>query len=180
MCVYRLTHICVYIYMCVWHPWAFMCECMYMNTHYRYICMVHACMYAYNLCESVHLAMHIARHVNVCWCMYAYQCVCIYACMYECRHIYVTGLEIRIQNWWDCLCVAVRDGRVGMPTDVQAGQHGYCTCARFSHLKREADDHDIIRWCHCHCNNLKGWGLYKGSMHEPQGCHLGFWLQCIW
>ena len=32
---------------------------------------------------------------------------------------------------------------------------------------------------HCHYAYVKGWGLYKGSVHEPQGYHLGFWLLYI-
>ena len=39
--------------------------------------------------------------------------------------------------------MAVRDGRLGMPIDVQAGQHD--SAQGFSHLKREEDNHDIIR-----------------------------------
>ena len=42
--------------------------------------------------------------------------------------------------------MAVRDGWVGMPTDAQVGQHDSTAHAQgFSHLKREADDCDIIR-----------------------------------
>ena len=52
-------------------------------------------------------------------------------------------LGYRIQQ--DSSCVAARVGRVGMPKDVQAGQHYSTVHAQgFSCLKREADDHDII------------------------------------
>ena len=92
----------------------------------------------------------------------------------------VTGSEIRIWNWWDGSCVAVRDGRVGMPMDVQAGQHDSTVHAQgFSCLKSEADVHDIIRWCLCHYAYIEDWGLYKESTHKPWGSHLGFWLHYI-
>ena len=35
----------------------------------------------------------------------------------------VKGLEIGIWNWWDSLCIAVRDGKVGTSMDMKAGQH---------------------------------------------------------
>ena len=114
-------------------------------------------------------------------------CMGINVCIYEHKYIYyrhkyrnVTGLEIGIWNWWDSLCIAVRNGRRGMLMDAQVGQHDSTPHAQgFSYLKSEADYHDIIRWCHCCCTYVKGWGLYKESMHEPSGSHLGFWLQYI-
>ena len=64
--------------------------------------------------------------------------------------------------------------------DVQAGWHNSTVHAQgFSHLKGEADDCDIIWWCHCHDAYVQGWGLYKESTHEPWGSHLGFWLPYI-
>ena len=67
-----------------------------------------------------------------------------------------------------------------MLTDVQVGQHDSTAHAQgFSCWKREADDHDVIRWYH-HCYAyVKGWELYKEREHKPQGSHLGFWLQYI-
>ena len=42
--------------------------------------------------------------------------------------------------------MVVRDGRLGTLTDVQVGQHNSTVHVQgFSHLKREADDHDGIR-----------------------------------
>ena len=80
----------------------------------------------------------------------------------------VTGSGIGIWNLWDGSCVAVRYGRVGMLTDVQVCQHDSTAYAQgFCHLKREADDHDIIRWHHCCYAYIEGWELYKESMHEP-------------
>ena len=35
----------------------------------------------------------------------------------------VTGSKNGMQNWRDGSCIAVRDGRAGMPTDAQVGQH---------------------------------------------------------
>ena len=65
--------------------------------------------------------------------------------------------------------------------DVQVSQHDSTVHVHgFSHLKRKADNHNIIRWCHCHYICIKGWELYKESMHEPQGSHLNFWLQYLW
>ena len=61
--------------------------------------------------------------------------------------------------------------------DAQVGQHDSTVNVQgLSHWKRETDDHDIIRWCHC---DVKGWELYKECVHNPQGSHLGFWLQYI-
>ena len=58
----------------------------------------------------------------------------------------MTDSEIRIHNWWDGSCVAVRDGRLGMLMDVQVGWHNSTVHGQgFSNLKREADNHDIIR-----------------------------------
>ena len=46
----------------------------------------------------------------------------------------------------DGSCVAVRDGRVGTPVDVQVSWHDSTVHAQgFSHLKGEADDGDVIR-----------------------------------
>ena len=118
------------------------------------------------------MCMYICIH------LYRQMCMCIYVCIY----VYVTGSEIRIWNWWDGSCIAVRDSRMGMPMDVQAGWHDStaCICKVFPHLKREVDNRDISRWYHCHCTYVKGWELYKESAHEPQGSGLGFWLQYIW
>ena len=82
--------------------------------------------------------------------------------------------------WWDGSCVAVGVSRAGMLTDAQVGQHDSTVHSQgFSCLKREADSHDVIRWCHCHFAYKEGWGLYKESIHKPQGSHLSFWLQYI-
>ena len=52
-------------------------------------------------------------------------------------------LGSRIQR--DGSCIAARVSRAGMPMDVQAGWHDSTAHAQgFSHLKREADDCDII------------------------------------
>ena len=51
--------------------------------------------------------------------------------------------------------------------DFQADQHDFTAHAQgFSCVKREADDHDIISWCHCHDAYVEGWGLYKQSMQS--------------
>ena len=92
----------------------------------------------------------------------------------------VTGSGMWIQNWWDDSCVADRDGRTGIPTDAQAGQHDSTAHAQgFSHLRREADNCDIIRWCHWCLTYVEGWELCKESTHKPLGSCLGFWLHYI-
>ena len=79
-----------------------------------------------------------------------------------------------------CLCIAARVSGVGRLTDVQVGWCDSTAHAQgLSHLKREADDPDIIRWCHCHYTYVEGWELYKESVHEPWGSCLGFWLHYI-
>ena len=50
-----------------------------------------------------------------------------------------------------------------MLTDAQAGWHDSTVHAQgFSHWKRGADNHDIIRWHHCHYAYVKGWSI-KGE-----------------
>ena len=62
-----------------------------------------------------------------------------------------------------------------MPMDAQVGWHDPTAHVQgFSCLKGEADNHDIIRWCHCHYTYIKGWELYKGSVQEPQELLSGF------
>ena len=38
-------------------------------------------------------------------------------------YLYVTGIEIGMQNSHDGSCVADRGNRLGMPVDAQASQH---------------------------------------------------------
>ena len=58
--------------------------------------------------------------------------------------------------------------------DVQAGWHDSTAHVQgFSHLKREADNCDIIRWHHCYFTNI------EGDVYKPWGTHLGFWLHYI-
>ena len=38
----------------------------------------------------------------------------------------------------------------------------------FSHLREEADDHDIIRYHHCHSADVNEGGLYK-EVHTSPG-----------
>ena len=67
-----------------------------------------------------------------------------------------------------------------MLMDVQTGWHDSTVHVQgFSNWKREADDHDIISWCHCHYTYVEGWGLYKESMYEAWGSCLGFWFHYI-
>ena len=92
------------------------------------------------------------------------------------EYIYVTGSEIRIQNWQDSSCMAVRDDRVGTPTDAQVVQHDSTGHVQgFSHLKEETDDCDVIRSCHCHYAYVKDKGLYK-EVHTSLGALI--WVFC--
>ena len=89
----------------------------------------------------------------------------------------VTGSEIRIWNWWDGSCIAVRDGRVGTPMDVQVGWcdstvHVQC----FSHLKREADDCDVIGWHTLSFCLHRGLGIIQGECTWAEGFLSGFWV----
>ena len=77
--------------------------------------------------------------------------------------IYVTGSEIRTQNWQDSSCVAVRDSRSGTLMDAQVGWYDSTAYVQgFSHWKREADNCDIIRWCHCPGAYVYGEGYIRG------------------
>ena len=76
----------------------------------------------------------------------------------------VTGVELRFQNLWDSLCVAVKDDRSRMLIDAQTCQHNSTVhVQRFSHLKGRADDCDVIGWHHCCYAYIKVGGLYKGA-----------------
>ena len=47
-----------------------------------------------------------------------------------------------------------------MLMDVQVGWHDSTVHAQgFSHWEMEADDCDVIRWCHCCYAYVEGWGL---------------------
>ena len=60
---------CMHIYMCMdislsvymyigRHAWAYMCECMYINTHFTHICM-DVCMFMYTCCMTVYILVCI-------------------------------------------------------------------------------------------------------------------------
>ena len=57
-CIQTCMNICIYVYIGR-HALAYICECMYINTHYTYtyLCM-HACEYEYMLYECFHLGMY--------------------------------------------------------------------------------------------------------------------------
>ena len=66
-------------------------------------------------------------------------CVCMCACVPQAWKM-GQGIDE------DGSCIAVRESRVGMPMDVQAGWHDSTAHVQgFSCLKREADDCDVIR-----------------------------------
>ena len=97
------------------------------------------------------------------------------------KYIYVIGIEIGFWNLWDGSCVAVKGDRPRTPTDAQVCQHDSTVhVQRFSHLEGRTDNHDIIRWCHCHYAYVEVRGLYKGVCMSPGGSCLGFWLNHIW
>ena len=85
--------------------------------------------------------------------------------MFIACNVCVTGSEIGMRNWSDDSCVAVRDGRVAVLMDVQVGQHNSTAHVHgFSHLKREADDCDIVRWHQCCCTYIRV-GNYIKRVH---------------
>ena len=44
----------------------------------------------------------------------------------------------------------------------------YCTCTNVFPPAGRADDHDIIRWCHCCYAYIEVRGLYKGVCTSPR------------
>ena len=102
-------------------------------------------------CLNVHV-LQLFTLSSLCCHWYNFKWFCVF--------LYVTGLEIGIWNCWDSVCIAVIDSRAGTLADVLVGLHNPTAHAQgFSHLKREADDCDIITWCHCHSTYVEGWGL---------------------
>ena len=81
----------------------------------------------------------------------------------------VTGIEIGFQSLWDSSCIPVKGDRLRMLTDVQACWHNSTVhmCKGVSCLEGRADNHDIIRWCHCCYAYVEVRGLHKGAHMSP-------------
>ena len=121
---------------------------------YRYICM-----YVLN--------MYLYTYIHV---IYAH------ACLYIC--IYVTGMKFGIRKGRYCLGVMIS---APMPADMQMNYGiSFVHAQWFSHWKGTADNCDIIKWYHSDLLCYLGREVYKESMHEPRGCHLGFWYWTVW
>ena len=72
----------------------------------------------------------------------------------------VTGVEISILNLHSGLCIAGKGNRLGTLADTQASSMTLLHMHKgFSHLNEEADNCDVIRWCHC-CSTYKKEGGY--------------------
>ena len=54
-----------------------------------------------------------------------------------------------------------------MLADALVSQHDSTVHVQgFSHQKRDADDHDVIKWHHCHYAYIEGWEYIRGCAHK--------------
>ena len=85
----------------------------------------------------------------------------------ECRRL--ENRDMELMRWFLHSQYICQKWLAGMLTDVQVGWHDFTVHPQgFSHWKRRADDHDIIRWYHCHYAHVEGWE-YKRRAHMSIG-----------
>ena len=155
---------------CAGCPWLWFIFVKCLTT--KYVCST----LFYLLCN--HLLFHIffVHTFTLFWCFILINCRLWYEGTLKYLRESVTGTERGIWKKQNGSCM-VGYGKQVWDTSGCAGMLTwlYCTCLKvFPVQSVEANDSDIICWCHWHASYIY-WGVgIKGSMHETKGFSLGF------